>query len=224
MESRLGFISSYNFIPCGYQTPEEIRKRLNNSGFEVGVHGLTHDGRLFLNYKNFFKVIPEINRFLKEWDAIGFTSPSMLTCLKWIADLNIEYSCSSFDTDPFEPRPFGVATIYPFYVSNVSNSRTYVELPYTLPQDHSLFLLLGQKNIKIWKDKLDWVAEKGGVALLNTHPDYMNFESNKYSYDKYPASHYFHLLEYVRIRYSGQYWNCLPASLARFWRTHYPRI
>jgi len=32
-----------------------------------------------------------------------------------------------------------------------------------------------EKNINIWKHKLDWVASKGGMAFLNTHPDFMNF-------------------------------------------------
>ena len=52
----------------------------------------------------------------------------------------------------------------------------YVELPYTLPQDSTLFLLLREKTNGIWKTKLDWIAQHGGMALLNTHPDYMRFD------------------------------------------------
>jgi hypothetical protein len=31
-----------------------------------------------------------------------------------------------------------------------------------------------EKNIHKWKKKLGWIAECGGMALLNTHPGYMN--------------------------------------------------
>jgi hypothetical protein len=48
--------------------------------------------------------------------------------------------------------------------------RGYVELPYTLPQDFTLFTVMREKDIDIWKKKLDWIVEKGGMALLITHP------------------------------------------------------
>ena len=40
----------------------------------------------------------------------------------------------------------------------------------------ALFILMKEKNINIWKQKLDWIAEHGVMALMNTHPDYMNFD------------------------------------------------
>ena len=46
----------------------------------------------------------------------------------------------------------------------------YIELPYTLPQDFTLFVLLQEKTPKTWMKKLDWIAEKGGMALVNVHP------------------------------------------------------
>ena len=49
----------------------------------------------------------------------------------------------------------------------------YVELPYTLPQDSTLFLLLRERSIDLWKTKVDWIAAHGGMILLDTHPDYM---------------------------------------------------
>jgi hypothetical protein len=38
---------------------------------------------------------------------------------------------------------------------------------------------MGEKTISIWKKKLDWIVEKGGMALLITHPDYMKDEINE---------------------------------------------
>ena len=36
--------------------------------------------------------------------------------LQWLHALNAEYDSSTFDTDPFEPEPDGVGTIFPFWV------------------------------------------------------------------------------------------------------------
>ena len=44
----------------------------------------------------------------------------------------------------------------------------------TMPQDHTLFEILGHKDISMWITKADWVAENGGMILINVHPDYMD--------------------------------------------------
>ncbi|MCG7853557.1 MAG: hypothetical protein MIO92_13640, partial [Methanosarcinaceae archaeon] len=64
----------------------------------------------------------------------GFHSPSMHRNLEWIHDLIVEYDQSTFDTDPFEPQPDGVRTIFPYWVQHHSIKKGYVELPYTLPR------------------------------------------------------------------------------------------
>ncbi len=43
----------------------------------------------------------------------------------------------------------------------------------------ALVILMQEKNIDIWKQKLDWISEHSGMALLNTHPDYIDFEKKK---------------------------------------------
>ena len=48
LEMELGFRSSFNFIPEGeYAVPAELRQWLVANGFEVGVHDLKHDGKLY---------------------------------------------------------------------------------------------------------------------------------------------------------------------------------
>ena len=108
-----------------------------------------------------------INQVLKEWDAVGFRSGYMLRNLEWISDLDIAYDASTFDTDPFEPQPDGVNTIFPFWDRSSDKRKGYVELPYTMAQDSTLFLILREKGIELWKRKLDWIAEHQGMALLN---------------------------------------------------------
>jgi len=217
IEKKLNFRSSFNFVAEDYFVPPSLRQSLNESGFEVGIHGLKHDGKLFINRKSFEIKARRINIYLKEWNAVGFASPSMLRNHEWMTDFDINYACSTFDTDPFEPQSEGMHTIFPFFVTSNITKRTYVELPYTLPQDHSLFIILREKDNNIWKQKLDWIAENGGMALLNTHPDYMNFEDTPFSFEQYPVSYYIDLLEYIDTNYAGQYWHVLPRELARFW-------
>jgi hypothetical protein len=216
LEKRMGFRSSFNFVPKQYEVSQDLRSSLFNRGFEVGVHGLYHDGKLYDSKQVFNQQAMGIKFYLKEWGAVGFRSPSMYHNLDWIQDLNIEYDSSTFDTDPFEPQPDGVETIYPFFVGNPSHREGYVELPYTLPQDFTLFVLLQEKNIDIWKKKLDWIAENGGMALLISHPDYMSFERKRPKRDDYPIEFYEEFLDYVKKQYSGEYWHVLPKDMARF--------
>lgn len=218
LEKRRGVRSCFNFVPEDYLTPRDLHHSLIEAGFEVGVHGLKHDGQLFKNPAGFLERAPKINHYLKSWGAVGFTSPSMLRNLRLMSELDIEHGCSTFDTDPFEPQSNGVGTIFPFFVGNDSGTKTYVELPYTLPQDHCLFVILKERDNRIWKAKLDWIAENGGMALFCTHPDYMVFDESRCSLEQYPVRLYQDFLEYVQMNYAGRYWNALPREMARFWK------
>jgi len=116
LEKKLGFRSSFNFIAEEYPTPHDQIKYLKEEGFEVGLHGLNHNGNLFESRKKFLRQALRINQYLKDWGVTGFRTPIMYHNLEWIHDLNIEYDSSTFDTDPFEPQPDGVGTIFPFWV------------------------------------------------------------------------------------------------------------
>jgi peptidoglycan/xylan/chitin deacetylase (PgdA/CDA1 family) len=214
LEKQLGFRSSFNFVGRDYHVPEDLLETLRREGFEVGVHGLHHDGMMFATKASFRKHAKGINIFLKQWDAVGFRSPSMHQKLEWIHELDIRYDSSTFDTDPFEPQPEGVRAIFPFWVVNEEKTHAFVELPYTLAQDFTLFILLRFMDIDIWKRKLDWIAENGGMALLNTHPDYMCWDGAKPSGEEYPVQHYRDLLEYIRNNYQGYYHHALPHEIA----------
>jgi hypothetical protein len=218
LEERYGFRSSFNFVPERYQDSPQLRQYLMSNGFEVGVHGLNHDGKLFKTEKIFKARASRINQYLKDWNAVGFRAPAMHHNLEWIHKLNIEYDASTFDTDPFEPQPDGVTSIFPFWVPSHTNGSGFVELPYTLVQDFTLFILMNEKNIKIWKQKLDWIALHGGMVLVNVHPDYMNFGDTKIKPEEFPARYYEELLNYVNSEYAGQYWNGLAKDVARYYK------
>jgi hypothetical protein len=218
LEMDFGFRSSFNFVPEGeYETPQSLRSFLNDRGFEVGVHDLHHDGKLYRSRKTFDRHATRINHYLKMWDAVGFRSGFMLHELDWLHQLNVSYDASTFDTDPFEPQPDGMNTIFPFWVSRGVSG--YVELPYTLPQDSTLFLVLREQAIDVWIRKLDWIAERGGMALVNVHPDYVSFNRTP-GRSEYNVEFYEGLLTYVRTRYANDAWFALPRDIARHVRTH----
>jgi hypothetical protein len=246
LEMDLGFRSSFNFVPEGsYKVPAKLLNRLVENGFEVGVHDLHHNGKLYRTKRRFDAAAPRINHYLREWNAVGFRSGFMHRNLDWLHALDIEYDMSTFDTDPFEPQPDGAHTIFPFWVPAPPNTfdsalstqhietvspltetlrtsnfalRTsrhgYAELPYTLPQDSTLFFLLQERDTAIWKQKLDWIAQCGGMALLNVHPDYIDFASangNTYSLKLYAD-----LLNFISDRWSKLAALLLPGEVASF--------
>jgi glycosyltransferase involved in cell wall biosynthesis len=230
LEMELGFRSSFNFVPEGsYRVPAELREELTAGGFEVGIHDLKHDGHLFASHRGFQKRAIKINDYARRWGASGFRSGFMLRNLDWLHDLDLQYDASTFDTDPFEPQPDGGHTIFPFWVphpngnsingqrtTNNLSSKGYVELPYTLPQDSTLFLVLRETTPEIWMRKLDWIAKHGGMVLLDAHPDYMSFTESRQTATEYPVELYRQFLNYVKTRYSGQYWHALPKEVASY--------
>jgi hypothetical protein len=221
LEEQQGFVSTFNFVPERYgEISLHLIEELKNSGFGVGVHGLKHDGKIFTSRRIFNRRSKEINNYLKKWKCLGFSSPSMHHRLDWMNALNIGYSTSTFDTDPFEPQPDGVGTIFPLLISNGSPNNCFVELPITMPQDSTLFIILKEPSISVWKQKLDWIAQHGGMVLLNTHPDYMCFDGTNCGWEEYPSDHFSDFLTYVKERYVGQYWNALAEDVACYWKTN----
>ncbi len=219
LEMDLGLRSSFNFVPEGsYRVSSQLREELRRNGFEIGVHDFRHDGHLFASRREFARIATHINHYLHEWNAAGFRSAFMLHNLEWLHELDIQYDASTFDTDPFEPQPEGRHTIFPFWVSrSASHGRNgkqgYVELPYTLPQDSTLFLLLGEQTPNIWFRKLDWIAEHGGMALLDTHPDYMSFNGHS-ERGRFSVDLYVRFLKQVIEQYGGTFWNAVPRAVA----------
>jgi hypothetical protein len=219
LEEERGFRSAFGFVPLRYETPERLRHTLVERGHEVMVHDLYHDGKLFRNRRKFAERRGSINEFLQRWETRGFSSGAMHHNLPWISQLNIDYSISTYDVDPFEPQACGLGRIFPFWVQSPNcGGHGFVEIPYTLPQDFTLFVLLREHSNTIWRGKLDWIAAKGGMALIKTHPDYMVFPKERKRIDGYPVELYTDLLDYVKERYGDEAWFAQPSEVARYWR------
>lgn len=223
LDKACGIHSSFHFVPEGeYCLPDALRAELEGEGFEVAVHDLHHDGTLYRSSQHFHMQARKINQYVQKWKASGFRAGFMFHNLEWLHDLDVLYDASTFDIDPFEPQPDGVGTIFPFWVPG-NDSKGYIELPYTLPQDSTLFVLLKETTIDHWKKKLDWIAAHGGMALVIVHPDYMSFDGKPQS-SEYSADLYAQLLKYVTTRYRDSCWYALPREVAEFAAQIKPRL
>lgn len=220
LEEELGFRSQFNFVPERYGKVEiNLLDRLKSRGFGIGVHGLKHDGKLFSSKEIFSERAPRINAYLEAWGTKAFTTPSMMRNHEWMHELNMDFCVSTFDTDPFEPQSDGAGIIFPYWVQSTSLQHGFLELPYTLVQDFTLFVILGEKTIDLWKHKLDWIVGNGGMALLNSHPDYMVFGDGVCRSEEYPAALYGDFLQYIKRQHPERYWHALPYQVWKFWTT-----
>jgi len=203
MEESFGFRSSWNFVPYKYKIDEGLIRDLKQNGHEIGIHGYNHDGRLFLSRRIFDARVPLINQAIERYGAVGFRSPMVHRNLQWMQELNIEYDASCFDVDPYQPMPGGVGGIWPFSFGK------FVELPYTLPQDHTLFVSLRETSDRIWRDKLQFIQRLHGMALMVTHPDYLDSPSRLAVYRDF--------LSWIRDH--SEPWHVLPKDIAKWFRS-----
>lgn len=202
LEEKYGFRSSFNIVGDQIPNDQTMLQEIKNRGFEIGLHGYHHDESVYQSHENFHETSKIINECLKVIGAVGFRSPLNLRNPEWMQDLEIEYDLSFFDTDPFEPISGGCMNIWPFRIGR------FIELPATLVQDNTLVNLLGERNPKIWIDKVEFIKIFNGMALLNSHPDYL---MNKTVWNVYES-----FLKYMKER--GDFWHALPKETAAWWR------
>jgi peptidoglycan/xylan/chitin deacetylase (PgdA/CDA1 family) len=202
LEERYGFRSSFNFVAADYALDRGLMAELVERGFEVGVHGWHHDGKLFASHARFSAQAKSINRVLAEWGAGGFRSPQTHRQPAWMQALDVAYDSSFFDTDPYEPIAGGVLSIWPFFLGR------FVELPYTLPQDHTLVWKCQETTPRIWLEKLGFIEQYRGMALLNSHPDYLREPRCGQIYEDFLRA----------VQPMPGYWHALPRQVARWWR------
>lgn len=165
-ERTWGFRSSWNFVPERYDTPLRTLGALRDDGCEVGVHGLRHDGRDLASARLLRSRLPAIREAADRWGATGFRSPATQRHWSMMPLLGFDYDSSYTDSDPYEPQPGGCCTYLPFFIGDL------VELPITLPQDHTLFAVLGHRDARLWIEKAREIRSRGGMVLALSHPDY----------------------------------------------------
>jgi hypothetical protein len=202
VELAAGYRSSWNFVPKRYEVEDAVVDELEGQGFEIGVHGLYHDGRDLESAALLAERLPEMRAYAERWRASGFRSPATHRAWELMPMLAFDYDSSYPDTDPFEPVSGGCCTWLPFFNEDL------VELPITLPQDHTLFVILQHRDGDAWFSKADALRERGGMALLITHPDYLLDEKLIDAYRRF--------LE--RFGDDETAWRALPREVSSWWR------
>jgi hypothetical protein len=202
LERSHGLRSSWNLVPRRYETDPAFVSHLNQVGFEVGVHGVYHDGRDLESWSTWQRRLPLAQEAAERWNAVGFRSAASHRNPDWMRSLDFDYDSSWPDTDPFEPQRGGCCTWLPFFNGEL------VELPLTLRQDHTLFVILGEKDETAWVHKTDFLRACGGMAMIDTHPDYLCDERIFSAYARFLG------------RYAGDAtaWQALPREVSAWWR------
>ena len=201
-ERRYGYRSSWNFVPERYTLDPAVARELKADGCEIGVHGLRHDGRDLASRRMLRSRLPAIRAAADRWQAVGFRSPATQRHWELMPLLEFDYDTSYTDTDPYEPQPGGCCTYLPFFNSD------QVELPITLPQDHTLFRVLRDADPELWRRKALELRERGGMVLVLAHPDYADDPKLRDAWDGL-------LSEFAA---DPTMWQALPREVATWWR------
>jgi hypothetical protein len=202
VERRHGLVSAWNFVPERYPLPAEVRTGLVREGCEIGVHGLRHDGRDVASVEALAARLPAIQAYARAWGASGFRAPAMQRSWAAMRTLGFDHDSSFPDTDPFQPCRGGCCSWWPLQIGAV------VELPLTLAQDHTLFVILDDPSPRVWIAKAQRLRERAGLAQVLVHPDYIATSGSLAAYEE--------LLAAVATDTSA--WFALPSEVSAWWR------
>jgi peptidoglycan/xylan/chitin deacetylase (PgdA/CDA1 family) len=201
VEARSGVGSSWNFVPERYEVPDDLVAGLPAEGCEIGVHGLKHDGRDLVSERTLRRRLPQMRDWAERWGAVGFRAPATQRRWEWMPQLGFDYDSSYPDCDPYEPIAGGCCSWLPFFNEDL------VELPITVPQDHTVFVIL-RAGQELWSGKAELLRREGGMALMLTHPDYLLDDALLGAYERFVA-------EFSQDR---GVWNALPHEVSAWWR------
>jgi peptidoglycan/xylan/chitin deacetylase (PgdA/CDA1 family) len=209
LEQDRGLRSSFNIVWRDYPIDHGAVRELHDRGFEVGIHGIHHDRSLFSSRAEFERQLPMLRDGARALGASGFRSPATHRVIDWLPELPVDYDCTVPHSDPYEPQPGGCASLWPFMLGRI------VELPYTMPQDHTLFSVLQHSGPDVWLAQARDIEQRHGLIQLLTHPD------RGYLGDSDKRVLYVELLDALSERES--LWKPLPRDAARWWRTREAR-
>jgi hypothetical protein len=206
IDASFGIKSAFQIVPEGrYTVPKSFLSFLRARGCEVNLHGDNHDGRLFSNREEFLRRIKRINEYAMEYGASGFRSPILYRNLDWYEAMQFSYDMSVPSAGHLDAQRGGCCTVMPYFVGDI------LELPLTTTQDYTVFNILKDRSIGLWKRQIALVMEKNGLVSFNTHPDYLKADGCLDLYRQLLE----HVVEVCAVR---QAWLALPGEIDRWWR------
>ncbi len=201
-----GIKSSFQVVPeQRYEVSPAFLDSIRERGFEVNIHDLNHDGRLFRNQAVFRERVARINGYARAFEAAGFRSAVMYRNQDWLRELSVDYDMSVPNVAHLDPQRGGCCTVFPYFLGNL------IELPLTTTQDYMLFHLLNDYSIDLWNRQIELVLARHGLLSFLVHPDYIIEERAQRTYQRM-------LARLAEIRSRENVWIALPQQVAEWWR------
>ncbi|MGB6691525.1 MAG: hypothetical protein WBE76_27120 [Terracidiphilus sp.] len=206
LDESFGFRSSFQIVPEDrYIVSSDYLALIASRGFEVNVHDLKHDGRLYAKHDEFLRRAKRINQYGREFGACGFRSGILYRNADWYDAFEFLYDMSIPNVAHLDPQHGGCCTVMPFFVGKM------VELPVTCTQDYTLFNILSDYSIDLWKQQIDLIRAHHGIISILVHPDYI-IESRAQEVYKRLLGHL------SGLRDSNHLWTPLPLDVAKWWQ------
>ncbi len=207
IDDSFGIKASFQVVPEErYTVPPSYLQMIRDRGFEVNVQGLNHDGNLFRGRKLFLQKAARINRYAAEFGSLGFRSPVLYRNIDWFQDMDFSYDMSVPNVARLEAQRGGCCTVFPYFLPG-----GVVELPLTTTEDYTLFHILNDYSIKLWKEQIRTIRDGYGLISFIIHPDYVNEGRANDTFKKL-------LAELVDVSFTDNVWLTLPREVDRWWR------
>ncbi len=123
----------------------------------------------------------------------------------WYDVLKFSYDMSVPNVARLDPQHGGCCTVMPFFLGEI------LELPVTTIQDYTLFNILNDYSIDIWKQQIGIIMGKHGFMNFIVHPDYIMKPRERGVYEA--------LLDHLDgLRDEKSLWITTPGEVNRWWR------
>lgn len=223
-------VSTFNIVPSSpeYEVDQDLITSLLRDGFDIGMHGLHHDGKFaFLSDEaQRARVFKSVKR-AKELGlpSLGYRAPWLhrtRMMIRYLSEAGFDWDSSFPDTDDstIGYASTGSRTVFPFYPMYKENGvwkrSTIVEIPVSMPQDWTLlyyYKLSEESILRVLRKKMDYIKSQGGLATFILHPDQEDFGHPRH-HKAYKA-----LLRIIKDA-DPELMTC--SSLARRWKERFP--
>ena len=196
-ERKEDMVSTFNIVPQSfeYDLSADVVKSLVDDGFDIGMHGLHHDGKYaFLTEQEQRDRVEAAAAKARELGvpSLGYRAPLLhrtKKMIQYLTEAGYQWDSSFPDTDDSTVgyATTGSRTIFPFYPLYRDGAQwqrsQMLEIPVSMPQDWTLlyyYKLSEESMLRVWKKKMEYIKSKGGLAVFILHPDPEDFGHPKY--------------------------------------------
>jgi hypothetical protein len=206
LDEAYGFKASLQLIPeKRYTNTPEFLESIRARGFEVAVHDLNHDGHLYRERAEFLRRVEKINEYGRSFEAEGFRAGVLYRNQEWFDSLRFSYDMSVPNVAHLDPQRGGCCTVMPYFIGNL------LEIPVTTVQDYTLFNILGDFSIDLWRKQTRLILQRHGLMSFIVHPDYVIDPRNRAVFESL-------LADLATLVKEEGVWSPTPVEVNRWWR------